>query len=112
MARFGGMLATNLTDTVGVMNGDVMTKKRVGAIVGGRRVIGRTSVNIRHLLDATSNEHLTPRWVKLKGGLMGNTHVGDLLVCVELMQCGQAYLCEPKSSVPDTKLCTLSLSMK
>lgn len=86
MARLAQNAVETAVDHVGVMKGDIMAKKRVGAVAQGRKVIGRVQVTYKRIRRPGDNGGFSPKWLKLKGGMMGNTHVGDILVGFELLK--------------------------
>lgn len=107
-----------IQDTVGAMGGDVMAKKRMGAIVDGRRVMGRANIHFNHIIKPPHRKGITPMWIKLKGGMMGSNHAGDILVGFEMLkpkyasraQCNDPIL-PKKATPPGARQCVISVAV-
>jgi len=92
ITRMGQTALDTAVDHVQMARGDIMAKKRLGAVSEGRQVIGRVQINYRRVRRPGDNGGFEPKWLKLRGGLMGNTHVGDILVGFELMKAKHTVL--------------------
>lgn len=95
------------------VTGDMMAKKRLGAGVQGKRVIGRVQVSLKKLLRPPFDQdsQLVPQWLKLRGGVLGKAEVGDLLVYYQLMKQKYATKCPQLPTEPPRKEFILSTSV-
>uniref|UniRef100_A0A0G4HX89 C2 domain-containing protein n=1 Tax=Chromera velia CCMP2878 TaxID=1169474 RepID=A0A0G4HX89_9ALVE len=59
---------------------------------------------------AAANE-LVPQWIMLRGGKSAGRRVGDILVCLDVVQQKDADRYPPQSLWPDRKICTLHFSL-
>lgn len=108
--KLGAKAVAGVKDVIGDFRGDVMAKKRLGAVVDGRRVIGRTQINLRRL-TRPDGRGMNPKWIKLKGGMMGSHHAGDILIGFELLKRKYSTAVPVKRTKPPARMCTLSVSV-
>lgn len=111
LQKLGSMALQTVSDQLGDMTGDVLAKKRLGAVVDGKRVVGRVQVNFRKLLSPSKVSKMQPKWIKLKGGLLGSSHVGDLLIGFELLRTKYLQQFPQQAAKPPAKPCLVSLSL-
>eukprot|EP00403_Amphidinium_massartii_P003489 CAMPEP_0178373444 /NCGR_PEP_ID=MMETSP0689_2-20121128/1866_1 /TAXON_ID=160604 /ORGANISM="Amphidinium massartii, Strain CS-259" /LENGTH=1645 /DNA_ID=CAMNT_0019993387 /DNA_START=79 /DNA_END=5017 /DNA_ORIENTATION=+ len=125
--------AASLQDQFSATQGDVLAQKRLGATAQGKRVVGRVSLHFSELTGPPSSQAgaaakgagkgkkgrsqsafdgvVKPRWIRIRGGVTGSAHTGDLLLGFELMKVKYADAMPELSCHPPTHDCTLSVSL-
>mmetsp|Transcript_41267 Transcript_41267/g.92677 ORF Transcript_41267/g.92677 Transcript_41267/m.92677 type:complete len:1537 (+) Transcript_41267:145-4755(+) len=122
--------ASSLQDQFQAAQGDVLAQKRLGATAKGKRVVGRVSLQYSELTGPPTSTAGTvskgvgkgkkgsapdgivkPRWIRIRGGVTGAAHTGDLLLGFELMKKKYAASMPELSCHPPTFECTLSVSL-
>eukprot|EP00927_Polykrikos_kofoidii_P045598 TRINITY_DN39637_c0_g1_i1.p1 TRINITY_DN39637_c0_g1~~TRINITY_DN39637_c0_g1_i1.p1 ORF type:complete len:1718 (-),score=265.09 TRINITY_DN39637_c0_g1_i1:109-5262(-) len=94
------------------MVGNVMAKKRYGAVQSGRQLMGRTIVKFSRLLRPPPAEgSMRPKWVKLKGGLLGDGASGDILIGFQLLKKKYVKQLPAESPAPEGRAVMLCLSV-
>lgn len=109
--KMGNVAFGAASDMFGLMTGDVMAKKRMGAIANGRRAIGRVQIIFRKLSRPGQARSMRPKWVKIKGGQMGNAEAGDVLLGFELLKRKHSIQIPIRELKPPLRKCSLFLSI-
>lgn len=110
--RWAARQAATVPDYAGAIAGNVMAKKRLGAVSGGRRLIGRVVVDFRRFLrlPRVKEGAMRPKWLRVRGGQLGAKHVGDVLMGFQLMKRKYATIYPEESLQPQGRLCLISLA--
>jgi len=112
LTRLGQEALEGARDHIGGLRGDIMAKKRLGAVSQGRRVIGRVQVLFKRISrPGDKNVSMRPQWLKIHGGLMGNTHTGDILLGFELLKAKHTALMPERDLNPPMRKCSLFASI-
>eukprot|EP00923_Selenidium_pygospionis_P039290 GHVN01068371.1.p1 GENE.GHVN01068371.1~~GHVN01068371.1.p1 ORF type:complete len:1272 (-),score=174.04 GHVN01068371.1:3383-7198(-) len=85
-------------------------------VKGNRVLVGRATCTydrVRGKLRAgEAPTRLEPRWIRLKGGSVMTRHMGDILLCFELLRSREAMTIPPQQMRPELRSCELWLTFK